>query len=121
MFCSGEGKPDTEAGGGGGGGGGGGSGKGIIRRCFKVLERKGGTEEEGEGEGERKTEGEGERKRQRQAGGEGGAGFITGLNSLAQPVLWYVLLTPFWQMDANSNSFLSSSFPTAILQFEADL
>lgn len=48
-------------------------------------------------------------------------GFITGFNSLAQPVLRYVLLTPFWQMDANSNPFLSSSFPTTILQFKADL
>lgn len=48
-------------------------------------------------------------------------GFITGFNSLAQPVLRYVLLTPFWQMDENINPFLSSSSPTTILQFKADL
>lgn len=54
--------------------------------------------EEEEEEGGRRREGE-------------EAGFITDFNSLAQPVLWYVLLTPFWQMDANSNPFLPSSSP----------
>lgn len=55
--------------------------------------------------GEESGKGGGEVKR----GGE--KGFITGFNSLAQPVLRYVLLTPFWQMDANSNPFLSSCLP----------
>lgn len=84
---------------------------GIIWRYFKVLGRKGGTEEEGRREG----------ARGRGGGVREGTDFITSFNSLAQPVLRYVLLTPFWQMHANSNPFLSSSFPTAILQFKADL
>lgn len=56
--------------------------------------------------GEEEEEEEGGRKKRK-----GEAGFIADFNSLAQPVLWYVLLTPFWQMDANSNPFLPPSSP----------
>lgn len=107
VFYFGEGKPDAKA----GWSGGGRVWVGIIWRYFKVLGRKGGTEEEGRREG----------ARGRGGGVREGTDFITSFNSLAQPVLRYVLLTPFWQMHANSNPFLSSSFPTAILQFKADL